>query len=91
MIVRRSTRAAKDLDRIARFIERDDPDAALRVTRKVFDDCVAIGNFPECGRPGHRKNTRELIISVLPYTVIYKVEAEVIVILHIFHGAQDWQ
>ena len=47
--------------------------------------------MPNRGRPGHRSGTRELLLSPLPYIVVYRVKDETVEILHIYHGAQDWR
>jgi toxin ParE1/3/4 len=33
---------------------------------------------------------RELVLPPLPYIVVYRVTADVVEILRVFHGAQDW-
>jgi len=42
------------------------------------------------GRPGRVPGTRELVISNSPFVVAYCIEKERIVILAIYHGAQQW-
>ncbi len=42
------------------------------------------------GRAGRRRGTRELVVARTPFLVVYRVEADVITILRLFHGAQDW-
>jgi plasmid stabilization system protein ParE len=44
---------------------------------------------PALARPGEVKGTRELVIS--PYVVVYRSTDEIVEILHIWHGAQDWR
>ncbi len=41
------------------------------------------------GRPGEVKGTRELVSP--PYVVVYRYTDEIVEILHIWHGAQDWR
>jgi toxin ParE1/3/4 len=45
--------------------------------------------FPHLGRPGDVKGTRELV--VLPYVIVYRHTGEIVEILSIWHGAQDWR
>jgi toxin ParE1/3/4 len=42
------------------------------------------------GRPGRVPGTRELVISNFPFVAAYSIEKERIVILAIYHGAQQW-
>jgi toxin ParE1/3/4 len=55
----------------------------------VCDRIEQLAEFPGTGRPGEVKGARELV--VLPYVVVYRHSHEIIEILHIWHGAQDWR
>jgi plasmid stabilization system protein ParE len=48
-----------------------------------------LATFPGLGRPGEVKGTRELVSP--HYVVVYRSTEEIIEILHIWHGAQDWR
>ncbi|MBV8820329.1 MAG: type II toxin-antitoxin system RelE/ParE family toxin, partial [Acidobacteriaceae bacterium] len=41
------------------------------------------------GRPREVKGTREVVVS--PYVAVYRCTGEIVEILHIWHGAQDWR
>ena len=91
MEVRWSIPAAEDLERICEWIERDNPEAARRVARTIYDECGRLKNFPNLGRASRRMaGRRELIFAPLPYIVVYQVMPNAIEISRIFHGAQDW-
>lgn len=91
MRIQSSSLAADDLERICGRIERDDPDAARRVARTVYDGCASLKNFPNRGRASVRMaGRRELVSPPLPYVVVYQVKQETLQISRIFHGAQDW-
>lgn len=91
MKVRWSLPAAEDLERICERIERDNPDAARRVARTIYDRCADLKDFPHLGRPSSRMTgRRELVFSPLPYIVVYQVTEHAVEISRIFHGAQDW-
>jgi len=45
--------------------------------------------FPGTGRPGEIKDTRELVVS--PYVLVYRETDEIVEILYLWHGAQDWR
>jgi len=91
MRVRWSMSAANDLERICEHIERDQPEAARRVARDIYEGCLRLGRFPRMGRISHRMpGRRELILPPLPYIVVYKVTEHAVEISRIFHGAQDW-
>ena len=91
MQVRWSAPAAEDLERICTWIERDNPEAARRVARIIYDGCGRLKEFPNMGRASRRMNgRRELIFPPLPYIAVYQVKENIVEISRIFHGAQDW-
>ena len=91
MQVRWSRPAVEDLEQIGEWIERDNPEAARRVARTIYDECGRLKDFPDLGRASRRMaGRRELTFAPLPYVVVYQVKPDVIEISRIFHGAQDW-
>jgi plasmid stabilization system protein ParE len=83
--------AAEELERICERIERDNPEAARRVARAIYDGCAGLKDFPHLGRAsGRMAGRRELVFSPLPYIAVYQVTEDAVEISHIFHGAQDW-
>ncbi|MEW6109681.1 MAG: type II toxin-antitoxin system RelE/ParE family toxin [Nitrospirota bacterium] len=45
---------------------------------------------PDIGRPGRIEGTRELILTVLPNIIPYRVKNENIEILCVLHAARKW-
>lgn len=90
MRIRWTPEAATDLQQIARHILRDNPSAARSVVRTLTEGIERLSKFPNLGRPGQVSNTRELVFASLPYIAIYRLKDEVVEILRIYHGAQDW-
>jgi plasmid stabilization system protein ParE len=91
MELRWSLPAAEDLERICQRIERDNPDAAGRVARTVYEGCARLKDFPYRGRASSRlAGRRELVFSPLPYIAVYRVTANAVEISRIYHAAQDW-
>jgi toxin ParE1/3/4 len=88
MQVRWSTLAAEDLERIFQRIEKDNPVAAHKTVKAIYDGCQALSQFPHRGRPGRMSGRRELIFS--PYIAVYQVKEHAIEISRVYHGAQDW-
>ena len=88
MKVEWSPLALERVEDIARYIARDDPDAAVRWVVELFDAVERLGDFPESGRVVpevgiHR--IRELIFGA--YRVIYSVRDKVEV-LTVRRGSQ---
>jgi toxin ParE1/3/4 len=91
MQIRWSLAAADDLERICQRVEQDNPEAARRIARTIYDTCSRLRDFPNLGRArANMPGRRGLPFSSLPYIVVYQVRAEVVEISRIFHGAQDW-
>jgi toxin ParE1/3/4 len=67
----------------------DNPEAALKTVRTIFQRIEQLVTFPHCGRIGREEGARELVLSPLPYIAVYRVKESTIEILHIWHGAQD--
>ena len=89
--IRWTVPAAEDLESIKSYLQRQFPRFAEPTVRTIYQRIRSLRTAPTRGRPGHRSGTRELVLTPLPYVVAYRIQAEVIEILHIHHGAQDWQ
>jgi len=90
MRVRWTTPAAEDLYRIVQQIKQDNPGAAARVAKTLYEGCSNLREFPHLGRQGRIRETRELVFPGLPYIVVYRIREQVAEIIRIYHGAQDW-
>lgn len=90
MQIRWTEEAAADLEQIADYLFEHAPHRAAEFVRSVFDAPAALLTFPLRGRPGKKEGTRELVLSPLPYIVVYAVRGDVIHIARILHGAQRW-
>ena len=88
--IRWSPEAAADLERIVRRIQQENPDAARRVARAIYDGATSLQTFPERGRLGRRPGSRELIFLPWPYILVYRVTNDVVEISRVWHAAQDW-
>jgi toxin ParE1/3/4 len=85
-----TTPAANDLYNIVRYIQQDDPAAASEVAKILYEGCGSLRDFPYRGRKGRIKGSRELVFPGLPYIVVYQIHDQVLDLLRIYHGAQDW-
>jgi len=90
MRLRWTTPAANDLYNIVRRIRQDNPDAAAKVAMTLYDGCSGLRDFPRRGRTGRIEGTRELVFPGLPYIVVYRIQDQVVEVVRIYHGAQDW-
>ena len=71
-------------------IRQDNPTAARKVAKAIYEACGGLESFPNQGCKGRIRGTRELIIASLPYIVVYRVKEQTVEIARIYHGAQNW-
>jgi toxin ParE1/3/4 len=90
MMVRWSPEAAADFAAIVEYIRKQNPSAAERVAHKIYEGVAALAAFPNQGRSGRTNGTRELVLSPLPYVVVYRVKEDAVEIARVLHGAQRW-
>jgi toxin ParE1/3/4 len=91
MRIRWTVPAADDLEGIKNYLQAHYPQFAEATVRTIYMRIHSLKTAPDRGRPGHRSGTRELTLTPLPYVVVYSVKAKAVEILHVYHGAQDWQ
>jgi len=85
-----SPEAAADFAGIVAYIHEQNPSAANRVAHNMYDSAASLKSFPNRGRPGRIDGTRELVLSPLPFIVVYRVKANVVEIARVLHGSQRW-
>ncbi len=91
MRIESSPHAVADLKTISEYIEQNrNLSTANRITRSIYDAAQSLVPMPNGGRLGRIEGTRELLVSPLPYIVIYKVLPERVLVLNILHAAQRW-
>ena len=80
--------ALDDLDHIAEFIARDNPDRAQSFVHEIFNQVEALGRFPFMGSSSEDIDARELVVH-RNYLVVYRLVGETVEILQVWHAAQD--
>jgi toxin ParE1/3/4 len=85
--------ALADLDRNLDYIEQESPQGALTMVLAIrLGADVLLREFPNAGRAGRRRGTRELVIASTPFIVVYRarVRPSRVEILRVLHGKQKW-
>jgi len=90
MQVKWTRKALINLDDAVEYIARDNVTAAQKVAKKIWDSSQMLGHQPGIGRPGRVANTRELVISGLPYILPYAEKGGIIFILRVLHTSMRW-
>lgn len=89
MRIRYLKSALSDLEQIRRFIRQSNPLAAQRVVAEIREQVAKLSTFSERFREGAAQGARELVIVRYGYIVTYRIEPRAVVILSVFHAAQD--
>lgn len=97
MRVRFSVEARDDLNAHLAYIRKRSPRGARRVRAAMYAAAKRAALFPEAARradepldePGAVAGVREIILPDYPYIMPYRVEGNTLVILRVFHTAQD--
>lgn len=83
-------RALQNLDDEAAYIAQENPQAANTLVSQVIKSVNQLSSFPNLGRAGRVFGTRELVITDFPYIVPYRVKADTVEILRVFHTSRKW-
>jgi addiction module RelE/StbE family toxin len=81
--------ALAQLDHIYGYIQQENPTAAKQVFTRIRHATRHLVRFPESGRRGQVPGTRELIVSDLPYIVVYRVTETEVQVLRVWHTGRD--
>jgi toxin ParE1/3/4 len=83
--------AIRQLDQAHDYIAlSNSEEVATRITMQIVTCVQQLGAFPMSGRSGRVPGTRELVISNTPFIAAYAIENARIVILAVYHSAQQW-
>jgi toxin ParE1/3/4 len=83
--------AIRQLDHARDYIAlSNSEDVADRIAIQIVNSVQQLTRFPLSGRPGRVPGTRELVICNTPFIVAYGLDHGRVVVLAIYHGAQQW-
>ena len=83
--------AIQQLDQAHDYIALSNSEkGAAQVTARIITSVQQLTTVPMSGRPGRVRGIRELVISNSPFIAAYCIEHERVVVLAIYHGAQEW-
>jgi toxin ParE1/3/4 len=88
--LRLSRLAVSDLEAIYEYIALDSLRSAWRTVERIAELLDLLEEHPYAGRPGRVGGTRELVITRTNYLAIYRIDGDVVDIVRILHGRQQW-
>ena len=77
------------LQEIRAFVALDKPGAAERLATRIISVVEALRIHPGLGRVGAEPGIRELLIGGTPYSILYRVRSNRIIIFTISHASQS--
>lgn len=80
--------AARQLDLVGEYIAKDNPRAATKLLKLVRKSASQLKQHPFMGRRTEFDHVRELVVHP-NYLLSYRVSAEMIEILQVWHVAQS--
>lgn len=83
----------EDLKDIKEYIEKDDPNAAIKVINELLEKMQLLKQFPELGQMLMYKikiNTKYRYIIVGSYLIFYLFEDNIISVQRVLHGSRDY-
>ena len=92
MRLRFTAEAREHIASIYSYINERSSTAAAQVVARIRLAAGRLTEFPRMGRVGRVEGTHEWVVSGLPYIIVYEIGTtapDEIVILGVFHGAQD--
>jgi addiction module RelE/StbE family toxin len=81
--------ALLELDRVYGYIAEENPNAARNVFTRIRNATEHLKQFPDSGRAGHINGTREVVLTGLPFLVVYRIRGDYVEILRVFHTSQE--
>jgi toxin ParE1/3/4 len=85
-----SPRAIEHLAHLRAYIARDNPRAANRIASALLEAVERLAELPNLGRPGRVAGTRELVGPGTPYVIPYRLRADGLEVIAVFHERQKW-
>ena len=82
--------ALQDLDQIRVFIGENDPAAAKRVPERIRATPRCLIAHPMSGRAGRLPDTREIIVTGLPYVLAYRIVENQVEMVAVRHTSRRW-
>lgn len=89
MTLRHTTRALGHLEAIRTYLLERDPQVATKVLGRIGAAVALLREFPYLGHETAVPGARVIVAAGLPYLVVYGVSNNEIIILGVFHAAQD--
>ncbi|MFZ0303692.1 MAG: type II toxin-antitoxin system RelE/ParE family toxin [Terracidiphilus sp.] len=83
-------RARRDFEELVSYIAEQSLQTAHLVADRIDKAATLLAQIPRAGRKGRVAGTRELVVQLTPYILVYRIQSNAVRILRIFRGARRW-
>ena len=81
--------ALGSIEHIYTYLAQRSPEHARRVKERILAAAQSLSILPNRGRPGEVEDTRELLVTRLPYTIVYTVFEQTVYVLGVYDQRRD--
>ena len=85
-----SAASVRHLHEAVEYIQGESTGGANQVRRRILETVRRIGQMPFSGREGRIEGTREAVVPRTQYIVVYRVSAQSVDVIGVWHGARQW-
>lgn len=89
MEIRWTLAAASDLDDINAYLKARHPEYRVPTMKRIYEAAQSLKQMPLRGPAGRVEGTRELLLSPLPYVIVYRVRRDSVEILRVYHTSRN--
>ena len=89
MRVRLTPEARLDIDAITDYINERSPTGGKKVEEAIRRTLRLLARWPYSGRKSEFVNIRERTLPGLPYLVLYRISANTVEVIKIFHTSRN--
>jgi plasmid stabilization system protein ParE len=82
--------AKQDIADIYAYYAERNPNSAGRVTGAILKAANGLAQFPVMGKYGAAPGTRERLLILYPYRIVYRIVGDRVEVLRVIHGARQW-
>jgi toxin ParE1/3/4 len=85
-----SAASVRHLQEIVEYLQGESAVRTISNRRRILAAVKRLAQAPNIGREGRIEGTREVVVPRSPYIVVYRLSAQQVEILGIWHGARQW-
>lgn len=82
--------ALDDMVEIQAYLEEHNPSVAWKTVEEITAAADALIRFSHRGRIGRAENTREYVMTSLPYVLVYELTERQVGIARVLHTSRLW-